>query len=83
MPVACRAVHFGGIEMTAVVILLCIYCLSAIITGSIHWAMYHDDVKRNRDIPQADKVMKLYVVPFCPIVNSLVALGIITDYLGM
>jgi len=66
-----------------VIILLVVYVISALITGSIHWAGYQDEVRKNYEISTQEKVMKLYVVPLCPIVNTLVTIGIITDYFGM
>jgi hypothetical protein len=66
-----------------VIVLLVVYLISLLISGSIHWAGYQDELRNGRTIDMQEKVMKLYVVPLCPVVNTLVTIGIITDYFGM
>ena len=66
--------------MTLLTIIAIVYVLSALIVGPIHWAQYQDE-KKNDNIRMEDKVMSLYVVPFCPVMNTVVAFCIIINYL--
>lgn len=56
------------------------YVISLLIVGSLHWADY-EDVKKHKAVPMRDKVMQLYVVPFCPGLNTFVALAFIITYI--
>lgn len=56
-----------------------IYLLSAAIVGALHWAKYQD-VKKTEEVTMEAKAMNLYILPLCPVVNSMVALQIITSY---
>jgi len=66
--------------MTVLYIFLGIYALSLLIVGPLHWAMYQDE-KKSGNISMVDKVMKLYIIPFCPVLNTIVGVKYIGDYL--
>jgi hypothetical protein len=60
-------------------IFLGIYLLSLLIVGTIHWAKYQDE--KGATISMVDKVMQLYIIPFCPAANTFLAVKYIGDYL--
>jgi len=62
-------------------IFLGIYLLSLLIVGPLHWAKYQDDKKKNGDILMVDKIMQLYIIPFCPVANTFLSVKYIGDYL--
>jgi len=67
--------------MTFFYIFLGVYLLSLLIVGPLHSAMYQDDKKKSNEPPMVDKVMKLYIIPFCPILNTIVGVKYVGDYL--
>jgi hypothetical protein len=68
--------------METILICVAIYLVSMLITGSIHWAQYQDATAANERITTEEKVLKLYISPFCPILNTVMAFMIIVSYIG-
>lgn len=66
--------------MSTTVILIIVYILSALIVGSMHWAAYHDEKKKGYVVSMEQRVMKLYILPLCPVVNTWVTIGILLCY---
>jgi transposase len=68
--------------METILICVAIYLISMMITGSIHWAQYQDAMAAKENVSTEDKVLKLYISPFCPILNTVMAFMIIMNYLN-
>ncbi len=67
--------------MSFLFVLLTIYVLSVLGAAAINWSDYRDR-KTYFDGRRKDKVVKLYIVPMCPIVNTMIIAGEIFNYVG-
>jgi hypothetical protein len=62
-------------------ILLAVYVFSALGTGAVNWADYKDH-SAYYATKVKEKVVKLYIVPLCPIINTMVLIGTVLSYPG-
>jgi hypothetical protein len=62
-------------------IFIIVYILSALVVGSVHYAQYQDRKKAGLSIKMEDRVMRLYILPLFPVVNTVLVIFILLDYL--
>lgn len=66
--------------MTLLYILLGIYLLSSGIVAGVHWAEYHDAMSAGHQVSMRDRVMTLFILPMTPVINTIYAIGYISEY---
>lgn len=60
-----------------------IYIISALVVGSIHWAVYRDAEEQGRLTSREEKVMDLYVIPLLPVVNTIRVINLLGSWIGL
>jgi hypothetical protein len=55
--------------------------LSALAVGAIRWAENADNKEKGHTNELAERVMSLYIIPLCPIVNSFVLIVAISEHI--
>lgn len=60
-------------------IFLAVYIFSAMVVGVVHWAEYQENIKYYNI--NLKKVISLYVMPFVPAFNTLLAFNVVIDYM--